>query len=74
MWILVPKSRAHELYKLLGPRFTKLIAFNAICGIEVKCKDITYAPRLRRFIRSFRLVDLAYSFLSSFAFLIPLYF
>ena len=74
MWILVLELRAHELYKLPGLRFTKLVALNAICGIEVRCKDAIYALKLRRFIKSFKLVDLAYSFLSSFAFLILLYF
>ena len=63
MWISVPKLRAHELYKLPSPRFTKLVAPNAIYGIEVRCKDVTYALKFRRFVKSlsflFRLVDLA---------------
>src|SRR5450432_3142806 len=70
----VPESKAHELYRLPGPRFTESVAPNAVCGIEVRCEDATYAPKFRRFVKSlsfpFGSVDLAC--LSSF--LMPSYF
>jgi hypothetical protein len=40
------ESRAQELYRLLGPRFTILVACNrAVCGIGVRCEDAIYALR-----------------------------
>ena len=52
----VPESRAQELYRLPGPRFTGLLLlfeFEPIKAVwEVRCEDAAYAPRFCRFVES----------------------